>query len=612
MSFTEEELAEFRSQFDTFDIDRNGHITCTELTDVFKALGESVPGYKVRELIAEVDKDKNGTVEWGEFLTMMEQVRSKKTKFGLAEASEKTKKLVKVEGMSAASSAGTTHSFDEDETVSFSDWINYVLKDDADVQSKLPIGPGDLFDAGSDGILLCKLINASVEGTIDERAINKKKPNNFKIHENQTLVLNSASAIGCSVVNIGAEDLISGKPHLVLGLMWQIIRIGLLAKISLKNNPNLAVLLNDGESLADFLKLSPEEILLRWFNYHLEKAGHGRRVRNFSGDIKDSECYTILLSQIAPADSGVDRSPLQESDLNKRADRMLQQADKIGCRAFVRPADVTKGNAKLNLAFVANLFNMYPALEPSEEGLPDFDLGDFDETREEKTFRNWMNSLGVTPFVNNLYSDLSDGHVLLELMNKIKPGIVDWNKVNKPPYKLGGQMKKIENCNYVVDLCRELKFSTVGIGGQDINSGNKTLTLAVTWQMMRAYTIKLLETLAGGGKTINDADIVDWANRTLADGSKSSSIQSFKDPSIATSLPVIDIVDCIRPGLIDYEQVNDASTDEDKLLNAKYAISMSRKCGARIYALAEDLVEVKPKMVLTVFACLMARSLQKA
>ena len=46
------------------------------------------------------------------------------------------------------------------------------------------------------------------------------------------------------------------------------------------------MLLHDGESLADFLKLSPEEILLRWFNYHLEKAGHGRRVANFSGDIK--------------------------------------------------------------------------------------------------------------------------------------------------------------------------------------------------------------------------------------------------------------------------------------------------------------------------------------
>ena len=47
--------------------------------------------------------------------------------------------------------------------------------------------------------------------------------------------------------------------------------------------------------------------------------------------------------------------------------------------------------------------------------------------------------------------------------------------------------------------------------------------------------------------------------------------------------------------------------EEDNLANAKYAISMARKIGARIYALPEDIAEVKPKMVMTVFACLMAR-----
>lgn len=45
---------------------------------------------------------------------------------------------------------------------------------------------------------------------------------------------------------------------------------------------------------------------------------------------------------------------------------MLQQADKLGCRQFVTPADVVSGNPKLNLAFVANLFNKYPALTKPE------------------------------------------------------------------------------------------------------------------------------------------------------------------------------------------------------------------------------------------------------
>ncbi|GFR93402.1 plastin-3, partial [Elysia marginata] len=60
---------------------------------------------------------------------------------------------------------------------------------------------------------------------------------------------------------------------------------------------------------------------------------------------------------------------------------MLEQANKIGCRSFVGPQDVVEGNAKLNLAFVANLFNNFPALEGVDENL---ELDIKEETREEK------------------------------------------------------------------------------------------------------------------------------------------------------------------------------------------------------------------------------------
>ena len=64
-----------------------------------------------------------------------------------------------------------------------------------------------------------------------------------------------------------------------------------------------------------------------------------------------------------------------------RAEAMLMEADKIDCRAFITSKDVVKGNAKLNLAFVANLFNKYPGLEKPEN----FDEDLFEETREEKS-----------------------------------------------------------------------------------------------------------------------------------------------------------------------------------------------------------------------------------
>ena len=70
-----------------------------------------------------------------------------------------------------------------------------------------------------------KMVNRSQPGTIDERALNRGKLNIYQIHENLTLALNSAQAIGCNIVNIGPEDLQTGKPHLVLGLLWQIIRV---------------------------------------------------------------------------------------------------------------------------------------------------------------------------------------------------------------------------------------------------------------------------------------------------------------------------------------------------------------------------------------------------
>jgi len=46
-------------------------------------------------------------------------------------------------------------------------------------------------------------------------------------------------------------------------------------------------------------------------------------------------------------------------------------------------------------------------------------------------------------------------------------------------------MKRIENCNYAVDLGKELKYSLIGIAGNDIYDQNRTLTLALVWQIMR-------------------------------------------------------------------------------------------------------------------------------
>ncbi len=47
-------------------------------------------------------------------------------------------------------------------------------------------------------------------------------------------------------------------------------------------------------------------------------------------------------------------------------------------------------------------------------------------------------------------------------------------------------------------------------------------------------------------------------------------------------------------------------TEEEKELNAKYAISAARKLGCSLFLLWEDIVEVKPKMILSFLATVMA------
>jgi histidyl-tRNA synthetase len=45
---------------------------------------------------------------------------------------------------------------------------------------------------------------------------------------------------------------------------------------------------------------------------------------------------------------------------------------------------------------------------------------------------------------------------------------------------------------------------------------------------MRAYTLSVLQKLAGSDKPIADAEIIAWVNDTLTEAGKSSTISSFK------------------------------------------------------------------------------------
>lgn len=600
------EDAEYREMFESIDRDGSGYIDASELDQALKLGGLDMPMWKQRQYMAETSN--NNQLNLQQFKQLCINLKSQDISNTFKKAVSKRQDVETLGGTSVASAEGTTHSVRHEEQIAFTDWINQRLGDDKHLQHLMPVNihNKDLYKKVGDGLLLCKLINSSAPHTIDERVLNGYTPNMvvFKKSENLTLALNSARAIGCNVVNIDGNDLLNGveRQHLVLGLIWQIIRIGLFNQINLEHCPGLANLLEGDETLEDLMRLSPEEILLRWVNYHLANAGVDKRIKNFSSDIKDSEAYSYLLKQIAPPEINISTTHLRDSNMTQRAEATLIQADKLECRQFVGPNDITSGNQKLNVAFVANLFNKWPGLTAQE-------LPEIVETREEKTYRNWMNSMGVSPHVNWLYSDLADGIIIFQLYDIIKPGSVFYKRVHTTFTDKRRFMEQLENCNYAVELGRENNFSLVGIAGQDIKEGNRTLTLAVVWQLMRAYTLTMLSQLINlptNNTSAVEQAIVKFVNDKLEEAGKTSQIRGFQDQSIRTSRPVADLVDALRPGHINYDMLSTEDTEEARLANAKYSLSMARKVGARIYALPEDIAEVRAKMVMTVFACLMA------
>jgi plastin-1 len=332
-------------------------------------------------------------------------------------------------------------------------------------------------------------------------------------------------------------------------------------------------------------------------------------VSNFSSDVKDGENYTVLLNQLKPEICS--RSPLQTNDLMQRAEQVLDNADKLDCRKFLTPKSLVAGNPKLNLAFVANLFNTHPGLEPiTEEEKADIEDFDAEGEREARVFTLWLNSLDVQPTVVSFYDDLRDGTILLQAYDKVIPGSVNWRHCNKRPASGNELMrfKAVENTNYAVEIGKQNRFSLVGIQGADITDGQRLLTLGMVWQLMRKDIVNTLSALAQrmGKREISDSDMVTWANGMSKKGGKSSAIRSFKDSTLGNGIFLLDVLNGMKSSYVDYDMVASGRNDDEAYANAKLAISIARKMGATIWLVPEDICNVRSRLIVTFIGSLMA------
>mmetsp|Transcript_2200 Transcript_2200/g.7258 ORF Transcript_2200/g.7258 Transcript_2200/m.7258 type:complete len:229 (-) Transcript_2200:42-728(-) len=68
---TEDQIAEFYDAFNLFDEDGSGSISADELSYVIHQLGQTATEAEVQAMIAEIDEDGSGAIEFPEFLTML-------------------------------------------------------------------------------------------------------------------------------------------------------------------------------------------------------------------------------------------------------------------------------------------------------------------------------------------------------------------------------------------------------------------------------------------------------------------------------------------------------------------------------------------------------------
>lgn len=365
--------------------------------------------------------------------------------------------------------------------------------------------------------------------------------------------------------------------------------------IDLKKVPEIIRLAEADEELNHLLALSPDTLLIRWVNWHLKNQNSSRRITNLGKDVQDGEVYTLVLNSIDP--NCISKSNL-DNDPKERARNIVQAAQKLGFTPFISPSDITSGNTKLNTVFTAEIFNHrhgLPPLDAAEE--EEFNHAvllddDAEGSNEERSYRMWMNSLNLDGVqVNNLYEEAKDGLLLLKVIDRVQPGVVNWAKVEKAPGN--NQIKRQVNCQAVIESAKNLNCKIPGIDSSQIIKGQRKAILAIVWQIVRTEYLKII-----GGQS--EKDLLNWANSKVADSSLH--VSSFKDPKISSGLWLIHLCEGIQKNCVNWEIVTEGATDEDKALNAKYAISIARMLGAVVFCIWEDIIACKEKMIL-VFIC---------
>lgn len=180
---------------------------------------------------------------------------------------------------------------------------------------------------------------------------------------------------------------------------------------------------------------------------------------------------------------------------------------------------------------------------------------------QHRTMARWISSK-VTTLVTDVTKDLSDGLVLIELINKISAETECSSYRLTPVHKKPSfRLQKLENVDDALQYCRlVLKINTCTISAENVVEGNLKLVLGLIWSLF-VYSSSRLISLSNEGTSIGEikAILLAWVN-DLGRRRAISHVSNFnKDWSLQQEmrpdLIFASILDFYAPNFVNYSEI---------------------------------------------------------
>ncbi|ETO09595.1 hypothetical protein RFI_27784, partial [Reticulomyxa filosa] len=497
-----------------------------------------------------------------------------------------------------------------------------------------------------DGVMLGLFVDIAQPEFLDTRVIhlpNLAEPIPLplgQIEDNVQLILSSAKALGMRLPTFDPSAWVDPKQNVsvLLALLKDLCDRHLQTYFNVSKHPELIRLAADNEDSEAIGQLTSYHWIPRWMN-NLQKRPLHKKIDDFN-----LEMFNTMAE--------IDKDFLSRAPVSKYTDNPAAACGYMIDFAIkdwkvvtnIEVQDLLDNNRLLQDLFAAQVFDTNSGLSKlTKKEEKQFQSIHLDTTVQsaDDSMCNFINSLlPADLMIHNLKKDLSDGVVVCKILDKVKPGCINWEKVrdkDKVRHKFDKmnnwvfiQIKYAKQGKQAMEVAmRDLNLKMINASGQDLHDGNQKIIHSLLWQIMRFQAMKTLSSLSFGGKPVEEKDILDWCNNTLlqinSNDRHSEAIQGFKDRHLTTCIFYIEILKVILPGAVKddivywdvtpLQDLHKREEDEDmyrkRLANAKYAMTLARREGAELFILPEDLVTLEPKAVLSIMASLMTIGFQK-